>query len=288
MIVSADLDAVVISLPTHLHADAAIASFEAGNHVYVEKPLAASLAEGIKVVDAWKASGRVGMIGYNYRFNPLYAELRRMIADEKAGEPVAATSTFNVSATGLPMWKRTRETGGGAVLDLATHHFDLLRFLFDSEVRSVSASLTSSLTEHDSARIDLELENDVLAQVNVAFGGHFVDTIEIACRRGLLRVDRAASHRVEVSRFNLNPGSLAVIAQRFPTPGRIRYVASKLRSPFREPSYRQALRAFLSSARSRIAPKPDLADGYAALAIVDAVERSSLAGGESTAIVSRA
>lgn len=74
-----EVEAVVICLPPALHADAAIASFEAGKHLYLENPIATSLADAREVVGAWRKAGTVGMIGFNYRFNLLYQSAKQFI-----------------------------------------------------------------------------------------------------------------------------------------------------------------------------------------------------------------
>ena len=58
-----DVDAVLITVPDHLHADVAIDAFKAGKHVYLEKPMVHKIEEGKAVIDAWKASGKVAQIG---------------------------------------------------------------------------------------------------------------------------------------------------------------------------------------------------------------------------------
>ncbi|MGH9420087.1 MAG: Gfo/Idh/MocA family protein, partial [Thermoanaerobaculia bacterium] len=87
-------DAVVLALPTSLHATAAQEAFDAGLHVYLEKPVASDLDGAKAIRQAWKASGRVGMIGHNYRFNPLYVKLKQMIARKRIGNPRDARMIF--------------------------------------------------------------------------------------------------------------------------------------------------------------------------------------------------
>src|SRR5688500_18972070 len=67
---SDSIDAVVICLPSVLHAEAARAAFEAGKHVYLEKPIALDGSAAAAVVAAWRASRKTGMIGVNQRFHP--------------------------------------------------------------------------------------------------------------------------------------------------------------------------------------------------------------------------
>lgn len=89
-----DAEAVLICLPSSLHAEATLAAFEAGTHVYVEKPGATSRAEAEAVVEAWSRSGRVATMGLNFRFHPLYMALRDEVQAGRVGEPVAVRSVF--------------------------------------------------------------------------------------------------------------------------------------------------------------------------------------------------
>jgi 2-hydroxy-4-carboxymuconate semialdehyde hemiacetal dehydrogenase len=78
-----DVDAVILSTPTQMHADQAVACMEAGKHVLVEIPMADSLADSIRVVEAQKKTGLVAMAGQVRRFNPSHQWIHNKIA---AGE----------------------------------------------------------------------------------------------------------------------------------------------------------------------------------------------------------
>src|SRR5690349_4476182 len=69
LLATPEVDAVVICAPPALHAEVAVAALKANKHVYLEKPLATTLEDADRVCEVWRQSGRVGMIGFNYRFN---------------------------------------------------------------------------------------------------------------------------------------------------------------------------------------------------------------------------
>lgn len=85
---------MLISSPPALHADVAIAALRAGKHVYLEKPLATSLQEGRALLDVWRRTKLVGMVGFNYRFNPMHETARQHIADQRLGTLIGARSVF--------------------------------------------------------------------------------------------------------------------------------------------------------------------------------------------------
>ena len=158
------IQAVVVSLPTGLHAEAGVAAFEAGKHVYLDKPLATDAEGGRAVLSAWRRGGRVGMIGFNYRFNRLFLDAARILASGEVGGAIAVRSIFASAPRELMGWRAKRARGGGVLLDLASHHVDLLRFLFGEEVEEVDCALLSVRTEDDTASLQLRLSGGMLVQ----------------------------------------------------------------------------------------------------------------------------
>ena len=96
-----DVDAVVVCLPSHLHAEAAVATLDAAKALYLEKPIAIDLGAARAVVEAGRRAGLAAMIGFNYRFHPLVAKLRRLVMAGKIGELRTWRSSFSVRA---PTW----------------------------------------------------------------------------------------------------------------------------------------------------------------------------------------
>jgi predicted dehydrogenase len=277
----APLDAVVICSPTGCHAAHARAAVDRGLHIYLEKPMATSLADGVVVRDAWHGAGVVGMMGFNYRFSELTGRLRAHLQRGTVGSLVAARTTFCSGPGAIPKWKQRRESGGGVLLDLGSHHIDLLRFLLEREIRSVRATLWSRSTEEDCALLELKLEGGSRVQSLLAFGVAAADRIDIYGEWGHLAVDRSGSWDVEhESAQGGIAARLTSIKQRVGTLGRVRFVLDKLRSPLQEPSYRRALERFVESIRGVGRGEPDFDDGLACLAVIEAAELSARCGQE--------
>src|ERR1017187_528911 len=81
-----DVDAVLITVPDHLHTDVAIDAFKAGKHVYLEKPMVHKIEEGKAVIDAWKASGKVAQIGSQYTTSVIYRKVAELIKSGAIGK----------------------------------------------------------------------------------------------------------------------------------------------------------------------------------------------------------
>jgi len=131
-----DADAVVVATRHDIHAEQAVAALEAGRHVFVEKPLALSVADCERVVDAQQRAGRVVMVGFNRRFAPAVVHARTALARLRGPKNVL----IRVNAGRLPAnhWTYGPE-GGGRVLGEGCHFFDLARFLAGAEPESVLA-----------------------------------------------------------------------------------------------------------------------------------------------------
>jgi predicted dehydrogenase len=274
LLAAGGLDAAVICVPPHLHAPCAIAAFEAGLHVYVEKPLAPSPAEGARVVDAWRRAQRVGMMGFNFRFHPQVERARQRLRNGDIGSPLGVRSVFTILPHELPEWKRSRSTGGGVLLDLASHHVDLVQHLLGETVERVYATTRSLRGEGDHAAVQLTLSSGAMAQIFVSLGSVDENRLEIVGTAGKLVIDRTELVRPDHvpatqrgARLRRLGHALAMLE-----PRRL------LRSPGAEPSFDAALRAFVSSASGNAFGGPDIADGMTNLAVIDAAERSAASG----------
>ena len=134
MIASADLDAVVVAAPTTAHVDIAHAAIERGLAVLVEKPLAASVADALGIVDAAAAAGVPIQVGHVERFNPAVLELGRLL---EAGW--LSTVYAILSRRAGPFPARIRDVG--VTIDLATHDVDILSWIAGERPVRVYAEL---------------------------------------------------------------------------------------------------------------------------------------------------
>ncbi len=273
-----EMDAVVICLPNHLHAEAAMAALQRGKHVYLEKPLATNLKEGQKVLTSWQQAGTVGMMGFNYRFNPVYLDLKQQISSGKIGPWVYARSVFSTPLRSILEWKRSRQTGGGALLDLASHHIDLVRFIFHQEIIEVSAKIDSIQTEDDQAILELRLANGSRVQSFFSISSVEEDRLEVYGQSGKLSVNRYLSPDVEMNGPTLERIRLRQLWRSLKALIHLPYLFDKIRHSNGEPSYRKALVHFVAAAKGNRPTTPDFYDGYRSLEIVAAAEESAKTG----------
>jgi UDP-N-acetylglucosamine 3-dehydrogenase len=143
MLEQEQLEAVSVAVPTMLHHQVALDCLAARLNVLVEKPIAATVAEGEAMIAAANKAGVKFTVGHIERFNPAIIELKRRLDAGEIGR------VFQVHARRLgPFPARIRDVG--VVIDLAIHDVDIMRYLIGSEVQRVYAETAQNLnTAHE-------------------------------------------------------------------------------------------------------------------------------------------
>ena len=177
MLERAELDAVTIATPHHMHAEQAIDAAAAGVAVISEKPMATSVEQAEQVLAAVQRHGVPYAVVHNFLFTPGMERARALLADGAVGTPFfgRAKSLFNKTddqADPDTVWRASLAAGGGAINDTAYHEIYLLETLVGSPVRYVEARVA---TQHfafdvdDLALLLLEHEGGALSTVATAW-----------------------------------------------------------------------------------------------------------------------
>jgi myo-inositol 2-dehydrogenase/D-chiro-inositol 1-dehydrogenase len=275
LLARSDVDAVVVCTPSHLHADLGIAAARAGKHIYLEKPVATTAADARRLSEAVRESGIRTAVGFNRRCHPLYLQARDLINSGAVGAIRAVITSCNEPLTpdAMPGWKRARATGGGVLLDLASHHADQLRWFLNDEADQVEAEIHSRATEDDEACVRITMRGGVCVQSYFSFRAGRADFLEFIGQRGTLRVDR---HCPSLSlRLARRFGYGVRRAQLLPTREVIAWRVARLARPSYESSYRAALADFTQAIRGGMQRGAGLDDGLRSLEIVLAAEDSA-------------
>lgn len=133
-----DVNAVYIATPPSSHATFAIMSMKAGKPVYVEKPLAASYNECIRINRVSEQTGVPCFVAYYRRYLPYFQKVKEIIQSGGIGEVINVQVRFSVpprdldytSGKEMPWRLQPDISGGGYFYDLAPHQIDLLQDLF--------------------------------------------------------------------------------------------------------------------------------------------------------------
>jgi len=135
MLGEAELDAVVIAVPTYLHAEFAVAALHAGIHVFSEKPIALTVQDAERMCGAARDRGRILFIGHVVRFFPAYRKIHELIRSQKHGPVLAAEFSracglpgWGARATGERSWFTDPARSGGMPVDLHIHDTDFILY----------------------------------------------------------------------------------------------------------------------------------------------------------------
>jgi len=135
------INTIVVATRHDSHADLATNALRAGKNVFVEKPLALTLAEVAEVEQALNdaPAGRAPqiMVGFNRRFAPQVAKMKALLGAISA--PKSFVMTMNAGAIPRDHWTQDDKVGGGRIIGEACHFIDLMRYLADSPIISVQA-----------------------------------------------------------------------------------------------------------------------------------------------------
>jgi predicted dehydrogenase len=189
------IDAVVIATPDFTHEQFAVAAARAGKHILLQKPMARTVAEGRRIVEAARAAGVFLQVSFMHRYFEEVVRARELLAQKALG-PVYAIRMRN--ATPGPDWQawfyRKESVGGGVVMQLGIHGIDLVRHLF-GDIESVSAVTALQKRERrlaDGSVVHPDNEDHALAIYRLAGGAiatHEMSMSELAgCDRFALEI----------------------------------------------------------------------------------------------------
>lgn len=143
------VELVVVSLPSFLHADAAIAAMEVGKHVVCEKPMATTLTDADRMINAAERTGRVLTIFQQRRYNPDFVKVREVINSGQLGRIVQIRLTESRFSRRWD-WQTLQKFGGGSLNNTGPHFLDMALQLFgDNYPDEVFCQLERTLTLGD-------------------------------------------------------------------------------------------------------------------------------------------
>jgi predicted dehydrogenase len=283
-LLDAPMDAVIISTPPHLHADAAVAAFKRGLHVLCEKPMAHTLEDARLMVEAARTHGRALAIGFNFRYYPFVKFARAAVDAGKIGA-VDHVRVFGghdgLHNFGADWQYKMPHSGGGAMMDIGIHLSDLARY-FLGEVTRVSGVMSERVYglkgSEDNAMAVYVNPQGIAATYHATWTewkGYAI-AVEIYGDRGMVRGSYAPMHNLLIEKAGpTGPARRSV--RRYPEI----MVREKLRSWTSTAliSFAEELRDFIAMAGG--ATGLALADGHAGLRSMElaAAVRESTASG---------
>jgi predicted dehydrogenase len=162
------VDIVIVGLPHFLHTEVTLAACAAGKHIFLEKPMAMTVADCDAVIAATEAAGVKLLVGHTEHFVPGGLEARRLVAEGRLGSVVFATDTWyrTFDLANRPPWFLNRAEGGGGMWYMnAVHMLDRLTWLIGSPITAVRAWVSNPMVGQNS-------DDTGLAWLDFANGAH--------------------------------------------------------------------------------------------------------------------
>lgn len=141
MLLESKLDAVCICSPNGAHCENALAAFDAGCHVMVEKPMAMNAGECERMIDAANRAKKELVVGFQFRFDPRTELIHRHVADGLFGK-ILYVRCQALRRRGIPNWGvfgRKELQGGGPLIDIGVHCLEMAHYAIGSP-RPIAAS----------------------------------------------------------------------------------------------------------------------------------------------------
>ena len=166
-----DVEAVLITTRHNAHAKQVIAALSAGKHVFVEKPLAITLEDLEAIEKSVLESKKSLIVGFNRRFSPFVAEVKKALGSSDA--PLNVIATMNAGFIPQDSWVHDMEVGGGRIIGEACHLIDLITSLTGSLVEKViMQSMGKNPAENtDNVSILLKYQNGSTGIINYFSNG---------------------------------------------------------------------------------------------------------------------
>jgi len=170
-----DVDVVAVCTPHFLHAPMALKAVEHGKHVLVEKPMAVSVVEADQMIDmAKRRNVKLGVV-YQYRFQPLYQEMKRIIKEGELGPIMRVcmeACTFRTQAyyNSDPWRGKWATEGGGVLINQTIHNLDLLQWFVGkpSKLQGWISTMLHDIEVEDIASSTIIFENGAHGVVQVS------------------------------------------------------------------------------------------------------------------------
>ena len=262
MIEEEELDAVYICLPPFCHSGQFEAAAKRGIAVFIEKPIALTVARGEAMAEAAEAGGAVTQVGYQMRFGAATRRLMELISSGEAGRPLLFTGSYECNSLHTPWWI-DKEKCGGQVFEQVIHLYDLAQYIMGpvSEVSGRVANLAHrdvpGYTVEDTSIANLVFESGALGCItgsNCAVKEQWNARFRVVCEN--LVASFEDFNNAEITYTGAHAGNVELIRGQ-------------------DPVTEMEDRHFIDAVAGRAAPFATVEDGLSSLKLVAAVVESS-------------
>jgi UDP-N-acetylglucosamine 3-dehydrogenase len=256
-----DIEAVIVCSENAKHKEHVIAAAKAKKHILCEKPIATTLEDAKEMIKTCEKEDVILEVAYPVRFSPSVMKARDLIQSGKIGDILAINSSNHGQMPGG--WFVEKElSGGGAATDHIVHVMDLIRWIFETEVKNVYAELDTrfyNIDVEDCGIVSLELDSGAIVTIDPSWSRPknfptWGDVImEVIGTKGTLKIDVFKQH---IMNYNVSDNKVQHI-------------------PWGEDMDKGLINDFLATVANNTKPVISGVDGLRTLEVVIAAHRSN-------------
>lgn len=210
------VDVIYIVLPNSLHAEYTVRAARAGKHVMSEKPMATSVADCQKMIEACRKANKKLMIAYRAQYEPFNLKSIELIKSGKIGKLRFITSDHGrLLKPEQPedTWRADKElAGGGSLMDIGIYSLQAARYLTGEEPVEITAMQYSDPTDprfkemEETIAFSLRFPSGVLANCSASYGYDGVKRFQAFGSKGSLILDPATEYYEHNLKLKLEDG----------------------------------------------------------------------------------
>jgi glucose-fructose oxidoreductase len=183
-----DIDVIYIVLPPSMHAEYTIKAAQAGKHVWCEKPMAMTVKECERMIDACKKNKVKLAIGYRMHHEPNTQQIIQFRKESSYGKIVQVEASAGYYESRTTHWKQQKKMGGGSMYDMGVYPLNAARYSTGLEPVAVTAKQSTTRPEiytevDETMAFDLEFPGGVTAKCETSFGKS-MNNLKITCTDG--------------------------------------------------------------------------------------------------------
>lgn len=211
MLNNPDIEVVNICTPNAFHADMAIKAIEKGKHVMIEKPIATSVEDANRIIEAAKKYNVQATSVHQNRFNQAVQKTRKAYEDGKFGKMSHGVASIrwnrDESYYGLDDWRGTKKMEDGILMNQCIHNIDLLIWMMGSvkKVTGITKTRFRDIEMEDVGGAILEFESGALGIIEGAgtiYPTNLEETLNLFGETGTVCIGGIAVNRIENWRFS--------------------------------------------------------------------------------------
>ena len=265
-----DVDAVYIVLPNDMHMEYTLRAAAASKHVLCEKPMANSVIDAQRMVDACRAAGRRLMIAYRLQYEPHHRALIGMVRSGQYG-PVRLIEAVNGQNQAMnAQWRHTlKQAGGGSLPDVGIYCLNAARYVTGEEPVEVSAQITRPAGDirfrevEDICAFTLRFPSGAVANCTSGYSIHESRLLRVMMPQSYVQLDPAFSYQGLRMSIGHSSGRAQVLEQR-------RFTERN--------QFAREMDHFAQAIRAGQEPHTPGAEGVADMRVIEAIYRAAQGG----------